>query len=57
MSEGLYRLSVTLLGTPQLLVAGQPLERVRRKNRALIYYLAAQDKLPEAHGRGIGAEK
>jgi DNA-binding SARP family transcriptional activator/Tfp pilus assembly protein PilF len=44
MTQGPYRLSVTLLGTPQLLLAGQPLARVRRKNRALIYYLAAHAK-------------
>src|SRR5262245_16489562 len=44
MTQSVHRLSVTLLGTPQLLLEGRPLERLRRKNRALVYYLAAHPK-------------
>src|SRR5262245_29795270 len=44
MPQGPHRLSVILLGPPQLLLNGQRLERLRRKNRALVYYLAAHDK-------------
>jgi DNA-binding SARP family transcriptional activator len=34
-------LSIALLGVPQLALSGQPVEGLRRKNRALVYYLAA----------------
>jgi len=37
-------LSINLLGTPQILVDGQPLTITRKKSRALLYYLAAHDK-------------
>lgn len=36
-------LSITLFGTPQMSRDGQALTGVRRKNRALVYYLAAHD--------------
>ena len=36
-------LTVKLLGSPQILRDGQHLEVTRRKSRALIYYVAAQD--------------
>ena len=36
-------LSILILGSPQVLIAGQPLKIPRRKSRALLYYLAAQD--------------
>ncbi|MCL4487316.1 MAG: AAA family ATPase [Chloroflexi bacterium] len=38
------RLAILLLGPPQLELDGRPLEGLRRKNRALLYYLAAQSK-------------
>ncbi len=37
-------LSIQLLGPPQILSDGQPLELTRRKSRALIYYLAAHPR-------------
>ena len=37
-------LAIQLLGTPQLLLDGQPLNVTRRKSRALLYYLAANAK-------------
>lgn len=37
-------LSIRLLGPPQLLHEGHALELPRRKNRALLYYLAAHDQ-------------
>ena len=36
-------LQIWLFGDPQIQVGGQPVELVRRKSRALVYYLAAQD--------------
>lgn len=36
--------SLLLLGTPQILRAGEPIQLPRRKNRALLYYLAAHTK-------------
>ncbi|MEK7786358.1 MAG: BTAD domain-containing putative transcriptional regulator, partial [Chloroflexota bacterium] len=36
-------LSILLLGQPQILLDGKPLNITRRKSRALIYYLAAHD--------------
>jgi DNA-binding SARP family transcriptional activator len=38
-----HKLEVRLLGMPRLLLNGQDVEGLRRKNLALIYYLAAQD--------------
>ena len=38
------RLNILLLGPPRLELNGRPLDGLRRKNRALIYYLAAQNK-------------
>ena len=35
-------LAVQLFGTPQLRLNGQPLDALRRKNRALLYFIAAQ---------------
>lgn len=35
------KLTILLFGRPQLLLAGRPLDALRRKNRALLYYLAA----------------
>lgn len=35
-------LEIRLFGTPQLFLKGQELDSLRRKNRALLYYLAAQ---------------
>src|SRR4051794_39794123 len=40
----LEMLSVYLLGTPELVSAGQVLQLPRRKNRAVLFYLAAQGK-------------
>ena len=37
-------LSLHLLGTPELELAGQPLQLARRKNRAVLFYLAAHSK-------------
>lgn len=37
-------LSIQLLGSPQILLDGQPLELARRKSRALVYYLAAPSR-------------
>jgi len=37
-------LSVRLLGVPQLVLDRRPLDTLRRKNRALVYYLAARAK-------------
>src|SRR5512143_373348 len=37
-------LNILLLGTPQILRAGAPLNITRKKSRALIYYLAASHK-------------
>lgn len=37
-------LSVLLLGPPQLMLDGRPLALTRRKNRALLYYLAAHEQ-------------
>jgi DNA-binding SARP family transcriptional activator/predicted ATPase len=34
-------LSLSLLGSPRILLDGQPLDSLRRKNRALLFYLAA----------------
>jgi len=36
-------LEIKLFGTPQVLLHGSRLDSVRRKNRALIYYIAAQE--------------
>src|SRR5262245_46109581 len=36
-------LSVALLGPPRLALDGRPLNVTRRRSRALLYYLAAQD--------------
>ena len=36
-------LSILLLGQPQILLDGKPLNIARRKSRALLYYLAAHD--------------
>jgi DNA-binding SARP family transcriptional activator len=36
--------TVLLLGTPQILLDDRPLHGLRRKNRALVYYLAAYNK-------------
>ncbi len=36
--------SFLLLGTPQILEEGRAIHLPRRKNRALLFYLAAQDK-------------
>jgi DNA-binding SARP family transcriptional activator len=36
------RLEIQLFGTPHILLDGEVLENLRRKNRALLYYLAAQ---------------
>ena len=33
-------LSILLLGAPHVILDGQPLDTLRRKNRALVYYLA-----------------
>ncbi len=41
---GTPRLTISLLGTPLLMLEGRRLDLLRRKNRALIYYLAAQPK-------------
>jgi predicted ATPase/DNA-binding SARP family transcriptional activator len=38
-----FSLEVRLFGTPQLLLNGHSVGGLRRKNRALIYYLAAQE--------------
>ena len=35
-------LEIKLLGSPQLLMEGQVFTGLRRKNRALLFYLAAQ---------------
>jgi DNA-binding SARP family transcriptional activator/tetratricopeptide (TPR) repeat protein len=37
-------LSIALLGTPALTLAGSPLPVTRRKSRAILYYLAAHDR-------------
>jgi DNA-binding SARP family transcriptional activator len=37
-------LTVLLLGAPQVILDGQPLDSLRRKNRALLYYLASRDE-------------
>jgi len=43
-------LSLSLLGSPQILLDGQPLDSLRRKNRALLFYLAAhREPLTRAH--------
>ena len=44
MTQESQLLSVTLFGAPELCVAGQTLAKVRRKNRALVFYLAAHDR-------------
>src|SRR5215510_11576495 len=42
MNQGLPPFEVRLFGTPGMFLNGQAVEHVRRKNRALVYYLAAQ---------------
>lgn len=37
-------LTIKLLGDPQIQLDGQPLEVTRRKSRALVYYVAAQEQ-------------
>jgi predicted ATPase/DNA-binding SARP family transcriptional activator len=37
-------LSILLLGPPQITLDGHPLDSLRRKNRALLYYLARRDQ-------------
>lgn len=37
-------LTIKLLGDPQILSDGQPLDVTRRKSRALVYYVAAQER-------------
>ena len=37
-------LSIHLLGTPRIQRDGEPINIIRRKSRALVYYLAARDK-------------
>jgi hypothetical protein len=37
-------LSVTLFGAPQLSIDAQPLDMIRRKNRALMFYIAAHER-------------
>ncbi len=37
-------LEIRLFGVPQIVLNGRNVDEVRRKNRALIYYLAAQDR-------------
>ncbi|MBI3244315.1 MAG: AAA family ATPase [Chloroflexi bacterium] len=37
-------LAIQLLGQPQILLDGQPLNITRRKSRAIVYYLAAHEK-------------
>jgi DNA-binding SARP family transcriptional activator len=39
-------LSISLLGSPQLLLDGQKIKISRRKSRAFLYYLAAQETSP-----------
>jgi DNA-binding SARP family transcriptional activator len=43
MTEKLPSLKIRLFGIPQIALNGHGLEGLRRKNRGLIYYLAAQD--------------
>jgi len=38
-----FSIEIRLFGTPQLLLNGRSVDGLRRKNRALIYYLAAQE--------------
>src|SRR5512142_1316720 len=42
VSKNFPALKIQLFGAPQLLLNGQIVENLRRKNRALLYYLAAQ---------------
>src|ERR1051325_8729354 len=44
MAQTLSSLEIHLFGMPQLLLNGKPLDTIRRKNRALLYYLAAHDQ-------------
>jgi DNA-binding SARP family transcriptional activator len=41
-TQASFRLSVLLLGLPQLLLNEHPLDALRRKNRALVYWIAAR---------------
>lgn len=43
MSKIASSLEIRLFGAPQLLLNGHNVDGLRRKNRALVYYLAAQD--------------
>src|SRR5215510_7012453 len=42
MSQVAPSIEIRLFGTPGLFLNGQAMEHMRRKNRALVYYLAAQ---------------
>jgi predicted ATPase/DNA-binding SARP family transcriptional activator len=44
MRKSSSSLEIHLFGAPRLLVNGQGVDNLRRKNRALIYYLAAHDQ-------------
>ena len=43
MSKIPFSLEIQLFGTPQVLLNGKRMDDLRRKNRALIYYIAAQE--------------
>ena len=51
MGSASASLEIHLLGAPQLLLNGQALDRLSRKNCALLYYLAVQDQ-PLAREQG-----